>query len=257
MGTEEAKIMSGITALILAAGFGSRIADVTLNPKSLLPINGKTLMDWHFESLAKVGIKDVVVVTGYKRELLEDYLGKYKSNFNLEFAVNDDYKVKGNTYSLFFGLDKIETDFLLFDADLIYETEILRAFVEDKKSNQILVGEGSIDDIESSKAMIDKDGFVRMTIDKRAVSAEEQSRYKFAGEAIGILKFSKEYRDDMFNECKKFLADEKNISKNWEHVMNDFLHTHDMGIHQSVSNVWVEIDNREDYERAQLLFKDH
>ena len=39
--------------------------------------------------------------------------------------------------------------------------------------------------------------------------------------------------------------------------MNDFLHTHDMGIHQSVSNVWVEIDNREDYERAQLLFKDH
>ena len=193
MGTEEAKIMSGITALILAAGFGSRIADVTLNPKSLLPINGKTLMDWHFESLAKVGIKDVVVVTGYKRELLEDYLGKYKSNFNLEFAVNDDYKVKGNTYSLFFGLDKIETDFLLFDADLIYETEILRAFVEDKKSNQILVGEGSIDDIESSKAMIDKDGFVRMTIDKRAVSAEEQSKYKFAGEAIGILKFSKEY----------------------------------------------------------------
>ena len=191
MGTEEAKIMSGITALILAAGFGSRIADVTLNPKSLLPINGKTLMDWHFESLAKVGIKDVVVVTGYKRELLEDYLGKYKSNFNLEFAVNDDYKVKGNTYSLFFGLDKIETDFLLFDADLIYETEILRAFVEDEKSNQILVGE------------------------------------------------------------------EKNISKNWEHVMNDFLHTHDMGIHQSVSNVWVEIDNREDYERAQLLFKDH
>ena len=257
MGTEEAKIMSGITALILAAGFGSRIADVTLNPKSLLPINGKTLMDWHFESLAKVGIKDVVVVTGYKRELLEDYLGKYKSNFNLEFAVNDDYKVKGNTYSLFFGLDKIETDFLLFDADLIYETEILRAFVEDKKSNQILVGEGSIDDIESSKAMIDKDGFVRMTIDKRAVSAEEQSRYKFAGEAIGILKFSKEYRDDMFNECKKFLADEKRISKNWEHVMNDFLRTQDVGVDESVSNVGVEIDNREDYERAQLLFKDH
>ncbi len=256
MGTKEAKVMSGITALILAAGFGSRIADVTLNPKSLLPINDKTLMDWHFESLAKVGIKDVVVVTGYKRELLEDYLGKYKSNFNLEFAVNDDYKVKGNTYSLFFGLDKIETDFLLFDADLIYETEILRAFVEDKHSNQILVGEGSIDDIESSKAMIDRDGFVRMTIDKRSVSAEEQLKYKFAGEAIGILKFSKEYRDDMFDECKKFLADEKNISKNWEHVMNDFLHTHDMGIHQSVSNVWVEIDNREDYERAQLLFKE-
>ena len=247
--------MSGITALILAAGYGSRIADVTLNPKSLLPINEKSLMDWHFESLAKVGIKDVVVVTGYKREILEDYLEKFKSNFNLEFAVNDDYKVKGNTFSLFFGLEKVETDFLLFDADLIYDTEILRAFVEDRNTNSILVGESSIDDIECAKAMIDKDGFVRMTIDKRAVSAQEREKYKFAGEAIGILKFSKEYRDDMFNECKKFLADEKNISKNWEHVMNEFLHTHDMAIHQSVSNKWVEIDNREDYERAQQLFK--
>ncbi|QDK40413.1 hypothetical protein DOM21_02870 [Bacteriovorax stolpii] len=246
--------MSSLTALILAAGYGSRIADVTTNPKSLLTIKEKTLMDWHFDSLAAVGVKDVVVVTGYKREVLEEYLQKFKSNFNLAFAVNDDYKVKGNTYSLFFGLEKVETDFLLFDADLIYETQILRAFVEDTNPNQILVGESSIDDIECAKTMIDKDGFVRMTIDKRAVSAEEREKYTFAGEAIGILKFSKEYRDDMFNECKKFLADEKNVSKNWEHVMNEFLHTHDMSVHQSVSDKWVEIDNREDYERAKKLF---
>lgn len=247
--------MSGITALILAAGYGSRIADVTTNPKSMLPINEKSLMDWHFDSLAKVGIKNVVVVTGYKRDVLEEYLQKFKTNFNLEFAVNDDYKVKGNTYSLFFGLEKVETDFLLFDADLIYETSILRAFVEDTQANQILVGSGSIEDIESAKTMIDADGFVRMTIDKRAVSDAEKAKYKFAGEAIGILKFSKEYRDDMFNECKKFLASEANVSKNWEHVMNEFLLTHDMGIHQAVSNTWVEIDNREDYERAQKLFE--
>ncbi len=246
--------MSSLTALILAAGYGSRIADVTTNPKSLLTIKEKALMDWHFDSLAAVGVKDVVVVTGYKREVLEEYLQKFKSNFNLSFAVNDDYKVKGNTYSLFFGLEKVETDFLLFDADLIYETQILRAFVEDTNPNQILVGESSIDDIECAKTMIDKDGFVRMTIDKRAVSAEERQKYTFAGEAIGILKFSKEYRDDMFNECKKFLADEKNVSKNWEHVMNEFLHTHDMSVHQSVSDKWVEIDNREDYERAKKLF---
>lgn len=246
--------MSSLTALILAAGYGSRIADVTTNPKSMLPINEKALMDWHFESLAKVGIKDVVVVTGYKRNVLEDYLAKFKSNFNLQFAINDDYKIKGNTYSLFFGLEKVETEFLLFDADLIYDTEILRAFVEDHNPNQILVGDSSIDDIECAKTMVDKDGFVRMTIDKRAVSEDEKQKYRFAGEAIGILKFSKEYRDDMFNECKKFLADEKNVSKNWEHVMNEFLFTHEMSVHQSVSNKWVEIDNREDYMRAQQLF---
>lgn len=244
-----------LTALILAAGYGSRISDVTTDPKSLLTVNEKTLMQWHFNSLKAVGIKDVVVVTGYKREVLEDYLGRFSNDFNVTFAVNDDYRVKGNTYSFFYGLEKVESDFLLFDADLIYDTEILKAYVNDTNANSILVGESSIDDIECAKAMIDQNGFVRMTIDKRAVTAEERQKYTFAGEAIGILKFSKAYRDDMFNECKKFLANPENISKNWEHVMNEFLLSHDMKFVKAVSSKWVEIDNREDYNRAKELFR--
>jgi choline kinase len=246
--------MSQTTALILAAGYGSRISDVTTDPKSLLKINDKTLMDWHFEAWKKVGITNVVVVTGYKRDVLESYLSKYRADFDIQFAVNDDYRVKGNTYSFYYGLEKVQGDFLLFDADLIYDTNILNDFVNDPSANQILVGESSIDDIECAKAMIDDFGFVRMTIDKRAVSAEERERFTFAGEAVGILKFSKAYRDDMYQACKNFLSDEKNISKNWEHVMNEFLLNHEMNIHQTVNNRWVEIDNKEDLEKAQRLF---
>lgn len=246
--------MSKLTALILAAGYGSRIADVTTDPKSLLKINNRTLMQWHFDSLKAVGITDVVVVTGYKREVLEDYVDRFKSEFNVTYAINDDYKVKGNTWSFLYGLEKVEGDFLLFDADLIYETQILRSFVDDPTPNQILVGESSIDDIECAKTMIDQHGFVRMTIDKRAVTLEERQRLAFAGEAIGILKFSDEYRKDMLSACQKFLANPENISKNWEHVMNEFLLTHDMSVHEAISNRWVEIDNREDYERAKSLF---
>lgn len=246
--------MSKLTALILAAGYGSRISDVTTDPKSLLKVNNRTLMQWHFDSLKSVGIEDVVVVTGYKRELLEDYLDRFKNDFNLSYAVNDDYKVKGNTYSFYYGLEKVQGDFLLFDADLIYESQILRSFVEDPVVNQILVGESSIDDIESAKTMVDQHGFVRMTIDKREVTQEERQRLAFAGEAIGILKFSAEYRNDMFEACRKFLSHPENISKNWEHVMNEFLLNHDMAIHQAISNRWVEIDNKEDFEKAKNLF---
>ena len=247
--------MSQLTALILAAGYGSRISDVTTDPKSLLKINERTLMDWHFDALKSVGIRNIVVVTGYKREILEDYLSKFRNDFDLHFAINDDYRVKGNTYSLYYGLEKCADSFLLFDADLIYDPKILKAFVDDLSENQILVGEGSIDDIESAKSMIDVDGFVRMTIDKREVTQEECERFRFAGEAIGILKFSKNYRDDMYNACKKFLADEKNISKNWEHVMNEFLLDHNMNVHRAVSERWVEIDNKDDLLKAKRLFE--
>lgn len=246
--------MENLTALILAAGYGSRISDVTTDPKSLLKINNRTLMQWHFDSLRSVGIKNVVVVTGYKREVLEDFLDRYKDEFNLTYAANDDFRVKGNTYSLYYGLEKVQSEFLLFDADLIYETQILRSFVQDPHPNQILVGESSIEDIECSKAMIDKDGHVRMTIDKREVTQEEREKYAFAGEAIGILKFSKQYRDDMLEACRSFLAAPANVGKNWEHVMNEFLLNHDMSVHQAISNRWVEIDTKEDYERAKSLF---
>ncbi len=247
--------MSNLTALVLAAGYGSRIADITTDPKSLLKVCGKPLMDWHLQSLKKVGIKKLVVVTGYKKEMLETFLDQYKTDFEISYAINEDYRVKGNTYSMLFGLEKVEGEFLLFDADLIYDTEILRSFVEDKTENQILVGEGSIDDIESAKAMIDKNGFVRMTIDKRAVSPDEREKFSFAGEAIGILKFSKQYRDDMFEACKSFLAKPENISKNWEHVMNEFLLTHDMSVQKCINNRWVEIDNKEDLEKAKGIFE--
>lgn len=247
--------MSNFTALILAAGYGSRIADVTDQPKSLLEVNGKPLMDWHFEAWKSVGIRNVVVVTGYKRDVLESYLSKFKTDFDIHFAINEDYRVKGNTYSFLYGLEKTKGDFLLFDADLIYDPKILKSFIEDKTPNQILVGESSIDDIECAKTMIDKNGFVRMTIDKRAVSEEERARFRFAGEAIGILKFSANYRDDMYKACQTFLSNEKNISKNWEHVMNEFLLNHDMSIHQAISDRWVEIDNKEDLEKAKRLFE--
>lgn len=247
--------MSQLTALILAAGYGSRISDVTNDPKSLLKIKEKTLMDWHFEALKTVGIRNVVVVTGYKREVLEDYLSKFKKDFDIHFVRNDDYRIKGNTYSFYYGLEKIQGEFLLFDADLIYDAQILKSFVDDVTPDQIFVGETSIDDIECTKAMIDKDGFVRMTIDKRAVTVQERERLKFVGEAIGILKFSKAYRDDLFIACKQFLSNEENISKNWEYIMNEFLLNHDMSIHQAANDCWVEIDTKEDLEKARRLFE--
>ena len=242
------------SALILAAGYGSRISDVTTDPKTLLRIKEKTLMDWHFAALKDAGVQRVVVVTGYKRELLEAHLSKFKNDFDLQFAVNDDYRVKGNTYSLLYGLEKTLGDFLLFDGDLIYDAEILNNFIKDPTPNQILVGESSIDDIECTKTMIDKDGVVRMFIDKRSVSDEELKRFTFAGEAMGILKFSKHYRDEMLLACERFLQQEKNISKNWEYVMNEFLLSHDMFVHRTGSDRWVEIDNKEDLEKAKRLF---
>lgn len=58
-------------AIILAAGRGSRMKDLTEErPKCLVELRGKSLLDWQLEALRVAGVKEIAIVTGYKRELL-------------------------------------------------------------------------------------------------------------------------------------------------------------------------------------------
>lgn len=60
-------------AIILAAGRGSRMNELTEErPKCLLELRGQTLLDWQLGALREAGIKEIAIVTGYKREMLAD-----------------------------------------------------------------------------------------------------------------------------------------------------------------------------------------
>lgn len=60
-------------AIILAAGRGSRMKKMTdSQPKCLIKLRGKPLLDWQLAALREAGIGDIAIVTGYKRELLAD-----------------------------------------------------------------------------------------------------------------------------------------------------------------------------------------
>jgi MurNAc alpha-1-phosphate uridylyltransferase len=63
-------------AMILAAGFGSRLRPLTETiPKPLLKVGGKPLLQYHLERLAAAGITDIIINTSWLAELIEDYFG--------------------------------------------------------------------------------------------------------------------------------------------------------------------------------------
>ncbi len=242
------------TPLLLAAGYGSRIAEITKNPKCLLDIAGKTILDRHLETWVKLGFKKAIIVLGFKADLIKNHLESYQDQIEITFVLNEDYRNLGNTYSLKIGLEMASTGVLVFDADLVYHEDILREFIEDLKADQILTGKASLSDIECTKALIDQDGFVRLTVDKRAVTDEELRTYRFVGEAIGILKFSQQTRLLLLKEAQGFLSLKENLLKNWEYLMNIFLLKHDIGIHSLTHPSWIEIDTPEDYKKANEIF---
>jgi MurNAc alpha-1-phosphate uridylyltransferase len=67
------------TAMILAAGFGTRMRPITEHtPKPLIPLCGRALIDHGIDRLVAAGVKRIVVNTHYKAPMMEDHLTQWK-----------------------------------------------------------------------------------------------------------------------------------------------------------------------------------
>ena len=249
------KKQKNTSVIFLLAGFGKRISDLTKNPKCLLKINKEAIIIKNLNILKELGIKNVTLVLGYKNELIKKEISNQKKNFNFSYVYNYNFKKLGNTYSLFKGLNNTNGKVLVFDGDLIFSKKILENFLNYGYESSFLIGNTSIKNVECAKALADKKGFIRKTIDKRLIKKSEIKEYKFVGEAIGIIKVSNKLRKIMIKELKKFLKIKENLYLNWEHFMNDFLVKNKIKYNKTLSSKWIEIDTKKDFIRAKNLFK--
>jgi len=65
-----------VKAMILAAGRGERMGDITKdNPKPLIRVKGKPLIEWHLEKLSATGFKDIVINVCYLPDIIKDFVG--------------------------------------------------------------------------------------------------------------------------------------------------------------------------------------
>jgi NDP-sugar pyrophosphorylase family protein len=65
-----------VTIAILAGGFGTRLGDLTRNiPKPMIPIAGRPYLERVIDSFARCGLRDIVLLTGYRAEAIEEHFG--------------------------------------------------------------------------------------------------------------------------------------------------------------------------------------
>ena len=75
-------------AIILAGGRGKRLKPLTDHvPKPLIPIKNIPIIEWQIKYLKKFGINEVIVCSGYKTEMIENYLSMKNIGIKIKFSV--------------------------------------------------------------------------------------------------------------------------------------------------------------------------
>lgn len=113
-------------AIILAAGFGSRLAPVTLDtPKPLIKVNGVRIIDTLLDALYAKGITNIIIVRGYRKEQFDRLLEKYPT---IRFVDNPEFNLANNISSLMQAVDMIDRCYIC-EADLyITNPEIINKY---------------------------------------------------------------------------------------------------------------------------------
>ncbi len=115
-------------AVILAAGEGQRLRPFTVNrPKVMLFIAGKPILQYVIEALAQNGLRDIVLVVGYRKEQVLDYFGSGET-FGVDLTYVMQERQLGTAHALAQAKGAIKDDFLVLPGDNLIAAETIDRF---------------------------------------------------------------------------------------------------------------------------------
>ena len=118
-------------AVIIAAGLGSRLGDLTSDrPKALVKVDGRELILRTLDFVDHPAITERIVVTGYEGEALNDFLTRQKAEVR---TVHNPYYTDGSIRTIETALEHLKDDFLLLNVDHIYPKRMLARIIERAK----------------------------------------------------------------------------------------------------------------------------
>ena len=215
-------------------------------PKCLLTVGERTLLQRTVDAQIAAGITEWVVVTGYRANMIRDFLTQHYPQLTIHFIDNPDYAHNNNIFSLWLTRPYTDgKDFLLMDSDILFDPQILPEVLKQPGSvlalNRHELGE------EEIKVILDTDGRV---VEISKVCSIEQA----IGESVGIEKMTADYSKALFKELEQMIEGEGLIDIFYERAFDRlFPQGHTFRIVDTTDFFSIELDTVEDFENAQKL----
>jgi len=235
-------------AIIIAAGKGSRIPEISkLIPKSLIKINGISLLERQIDFIRKLNIDKISIVKGYKSK---------KINFKkIKYFTNRNYSKNEQLDSLFHAKKWFDDDLVIVFSDIIYDFSILKKVVNSKKKFAIAIQKNwkkkYKERFDHPMEQADK---VQVKYKKIYDIGKGLSINATNGEFLGIFKLSKKISFKLRNEYK-LLRKSKKTHKFQIHDFFKYLIKKGINIQPIyVYGKYMEIDTKNDLKIAKKIF---
>jgi choline kinase len=239
-------------AVILLAGISSRLRPLTLSlPKSLLPIGDSTGLGLMIQKLAAHNVTSFVIVCGYMRQEIRNYLKSHFGNFDFKFVTQHNYGDSNTGYALMLAREFVEGEtFVKLDGDVVFDERMLDRLMTAEgfdTTSYVCVDRHSVDD-EVVKVKCDESGRL-LSIDNKLPVQQA------VGESIGIERIARTDSRLLFDTLATRMADPSNHKEYYE-VSYDAMIARGAEFRAvDVTDLhWVEMDTPRDYEKAKRLF---
>lgn len=236
-------------AVILAAGLGTRLMPLTNKcPKSLLEVGNKTILEMAISNILDCGINEIIIVTGYFEKQIKDKVKKNFPSENIHFVTNKRYAETNAGFSLMLVKKFVQdVSFIKFDADVVFEKEILQRLIKSKYKNclcldkEIALGHEEIKVTMNSKNRVHK---INKKVDPKIA----------IGESIGIEKIDKNAGSLLFQELELMMKDKRNHQAYYETAYENLIVKGTPFFTLDITGLkWVEVDTEEDLSVARKL----
>ncbi|MEU9530905.1 MULTISPECIES: phosphocholine cytidylyltransferase family protein [Streptomyces] len=231
--------------LVLAAGAGRRLRPYTDTlPKALVPVDGdKTVLDLTLANFAEIGLTEVAIVVGYRKEAVYDRKEELEATYGLKLTLVDNDKAEewNNAYSLWCAREVLKRGVILANGDTVHpvsvEKTLLAARGEGKRIILALDTVKSLADEEMKVVVEDGAGVRRIT---KLMDPSEAT-----GEYIGVTLIEAEAAGELADALKATFERDPDLyyEDGYQELVNRGF-TVDVAPIGDVS--WVEIDNHED-----------
>ena len=216
-------------AIILAGGRGNRLRPITdYVPKPLIPIKNIPIIEWQIKYLKKFGISEIIVCSGYKTEMIENYLKNKKLGIKITFSIED--KPLGTGGAIKKAGKKIkDKSFLVINGDIITNIDLKKMM---EKENSI----ASIQ-LKTKFGILQTDG-------NKIIKFDEKKEIKNTWMNAGIYNLKK--------ETIKKLPTVGDIEKT---LFPDYAKKEKLSTIKFTNSEWYSVDSFKDMEECSLVIE--